>query len=274
MQHFGSGPHRMKKAQETYIFGPRRSRIREDLRRFLKEAKLSFRSFASLLHEEGINTNEAAIRRFLDLNAGRVSNAVVLAVEAFLDKHVRPQWEKDGLSEPTAPAASLFEVAQAFFGMGQHKVRQYHDSVPGTYRFYAYSERGRNAVCLGAIRFNEDFSVEELQTNSYKNGSTISERFLGYYIYRRDSLFVILHNQERREPKIYILAIPSYNDEHVKRQSLTGLLLRMGEERPVFGSAIHMVRDANAFAQTEVIARRQVDAGILRILDSRQWLPN
>ena len=84
--------------------------------------------------------------------------------------------------------------------------------MPGTYRFYAYSEsdRGQAAVCLGAIRFDEDFSVDELQTGfREESGNTIREEFHGHYIYRGDSLIVMLRNKEgRREPKFYILAIP------------------------------------------------------------------
>jgi hypothetical protein len=206
-----------------------------------------------------------------------VGDEVVLAIETYLNRHVRPEWEKDDEpGEPAPPPASLFEVARAFFRMGQHKVRQYHHSVPGTYRFYAYSEsdRGRAAVCLGAIRFDEDFSVEELQTSVIEEtGHIIREEFHGHYIYRGDSLIAMLRNKKGREPKFYILAIPSYDTVDGKRLSITGLLLKTGDARPVFGTTIHMIRNDHAFEGTNVIPREQVDAAILRILDSEQWLP-
>jgi hypothetical protein len=71
----------------------------------------------------------------------------------------------------------------------------------------------------------------------------------------------------------YILSIPGYDSVDGKREYMTGLQLKTGAERPVFGSTIHMVRDDNAFDGTDVVPREQIDAAILRILDSGQWLP-
>jgi hypothetical protein len=277
-----SNPTPAQQMPEIRIHGPRRTRIREDLYRFLKDAKLSRHDFALIINSEfGLQTNEAAIRRFLNPKAARLGNDVVLAVEAYLNKHVRPEWEKTDPPPQAPPAASLFDVARAFFRMGQHKVRQYHRSVPGTYRFYAYSEsdRGRQAVCLGAIRLNEDFSAEELQTSIARTGKIIREEFRGHYIYRGDSLIVMLGRKaasdaEGGEPKFYILSIPSYDDVDGQRQTLTGQLLKVGVERPVFSTTIHMVRNEAAFRETAVIPSTQIDdPDILSILDSKQWAP-
>jgi hypothetical protein len=261
------------------ILPPRRTRIRDDLRRFLHDTGLSRRGFASILNgspELQIKTNESAISRFLrpQATSSKVGDRVVLAIEAYLNKHVRPEWERGEAADPDPPSASLVEVARAFFGMGRHKVRQYHGSVPGIYRFYSYSEseKGSSAVCLGAIRLDSSFGAEELQTSITDSGRTIREEFQGYYIYRGDSLIAMLRNKNGSQPKFYILAISSYDTEDGQRESLSGLLIKTGVERPVFGAAIHMVRDDNAFEGTDVVSRASVDADILRKLDSRQWL--
>ncbi len=261
---------------EIRVNGPRRTRIREDLDRFLKDAKLSRRDFAEVLNKEsGLKTNEAAIRRFLNPQASTVGNSVVLAIEAYLDKHVRPVWTKDDALLQPPPVASLFEVARAFFGMGPHKVRQYHRSVPGIYRFYAYSEsdRGTQAVCIGAIRFGEDFRVNELQTSVADTGRTITEEFEGHYFYRAESLVAMLRLKEGHKPKFYVLAIPPYDSTDRRRQTLTGALLKIGAGRPVFTTTIHLVRREEAFKETDVVERGKVDESILKSLDSQQWFP-
>jgi hypothetical protein len=133
--------------------------------------------------------------------------------------------------------------------MRDYKIRQHHHSVPGTYRFCAYSESalGKSAVCLGAIRFNEDFSAAELQTWAMPSGNTVREEFEGHYIYRGDSLVAMLRHTREMEPKFYILAIPSAGTESGQRETLTGLLVKIGDGRPVFGTTIHMVRNKHAF---------------------------
>jgi hypothetical protein len=263
------------------VFGPRRTRIRSDLRKFLRDESISIRAFVRMLSSDpdpqiSVTTNDSMIRRFLNLDASKASDTVVLAIEAYLNKHVRPEWEKGEADDPDPPSASLVEVARVFFGMGRHKVRQYHSSVPGIYRFYSYSEseKGSSAVCLGAIRLDENFGAEELQTSITDSGRTIREGFQGYYIYRGDSLIAMLRNKNGSQPKFYILAIPNYDTEDGQRESLSGLLIKTGAERPVFGAAIHMVRDDNAFEGTDVVSRASVDADILLKLDSRQWLHN
>ncbi len=266
---------------EDPIYGPRRTRIRDDLRRFLDEARVSMREFAARLNsrpELGITTNESTIRRFLNPNplSTKVGNDVVLAIERYLDAHVRPKWERQELPQPAQAPASFFEASRAFFRMGEHKVERYHRSVPGTYRFYAYSEggRGRSAVCLGAIRFNEDFGVEELQTSVVAaTRATIQEEFLGHYIYRGTSVIAMMAHKKEREPKFYTLAIPDYDTVDGKKASLTGLLIKTGGARPVFGTTIHLVRAEDAFQGTDVVPRDKVDPAILAILDSAEWLP-
>jgi hypothetical protein len=259
-------------------WGPRRRRIREDLDRFLRnrERPISRNRFATLLNAEfGTHASEATIRRFLDPNARTVDDKVVLAIEAYLDRYVRPEWEKDKTENESA-ANSLFEVARAFFHMRLDDAKPYRDSVAGTYRFYAYSEleRGRDAVCLGTIEFAKDFSVEEIQTGT-EHGNIINEEFHGHYIYHKESLIVMLRNKEGWKPKFYIL-FPSYPGNDGMRQSLTGLLLKVGQDRPVFGATIHMVRyKKDACKETDVVPRTsdKVDTDILAILDSHRWLP-
>lgn len=269
----------MEQKGEPPAWGSRRRHIRDDLERFLtnRERPISRKLFATLLNAAcGTSASEPTIRRFLDPDAKTVSDKVVQAIDVYLDRYVRPQWKKDEAENQSA-AISLFEVARAFFHMQPSDARPYRDSVPGTYRFYAYSEleRGREGVCLGGITFASDFSVEELQTSTELNGETINEEFHGHYIYHGESLIVLLRNKGNWKPKFYILSIPSYPAEDGKRQSLTGLQIKVGEDRPVFGDTIHMVRFKDAFEDTDVVARDSDKVGkdVLAILDSRRWLP-
>jgi len=224
----------------------------------------------------GTSASETTIRRFLSTGAKSVSDKVVQAIDAYLDRYVRPEWTKEE-AENQSVAKSLFEVMRAFFHMRSDDARPYRNSVPGIYRFYAYSELGGgcDVVCLGAINFAKDFSVEELQTSIEENGETINEEFHGYYIYYTKFLIVVLRNKVGWKPKFYILHIPDYPGDDGKRQSLTGALLKVGEDRHVFGTTIHMVRNKNAFKETAVVPRssEKVGSGIRAILDSRRWLP-
>jgi hypothetical protein len=266
---------------EPPIWGQRRRRIRDDLDRFLRneERPISRNHFATLLNAEfGTKVSEVTIRRFLDRDAKSVSDTVVRDIDAYLDRYVRPEWEKDQ-AESEAAAKSLFEAARTFFHMRPDDAKPYRDSVPGTYRFYAYSELagGRDVVCLGAIKFAKDFSVEELQSSIEPNDKKISEEFHGHYIYYRNCCIAMLRNKDGWKPKFYILYIPPYlAEDDGKRQSLTGLQLKVGEERHVFGSTIHMVRNKDAFKETNSVPRsseKEVGERILEILDSQRWFP-
>ena len=269
------------------IFGSRRNLVRERLRTFLHDSKLSQREFAEIINnacsiptnEDAIRciaTNENAIRRFLNQHAPRVGHDVVCAIEAYLAKLFQdpPPPSQDPPPPPVSPV-SLFELARAFFRMRDHKIREYHHLVPGVYRFYAYSESplGKSHVCLGAVQFNDDFSAKELQTWTRPGVNTVREEFEGHYIYRGASLIAMLRHASEMEPKFYILAIPSAGTEGGQRETLTGLLVKTGDGSPVFGTTIHMERNNHAFETTNVVPRDQVDKAILQILDSDQWLP-
>jgi hypothetical protein len=261
-------------------WGSHRKRIRDDLDRFLtnQERPISRNHFAALLNAAfETNATEVTIRRFLNSNAKSVDDDVVRAIDAYLDRYVRPAWATEE-TENQLIAKSLFEVMRAFFHMRPDDARRYRNSVPGTYQFYAYSEleRGRDAVCFGAIEFAKDFSVEELQTSTEENGETINEEFQGHYIYHEKFLIAMLRNKDGWKPKFYILSIDPYPGDDGKRQSLTGSLLKVGEkQRHVFGATIHMLRYKDAFKDTDVIPRdsKKVSTKLLETLDSQEWLP-
>jgi hypothetical protein len=83
----------------------------------------------------------------------------------------------------------------------------------------------------------------------------------------------MLGDKQTRQPKFYTLAIPGYDTVDGKKASLTGLLIKTGGARPVFGTTIHLVRAGDAFEKTDLVPRGKVDDAILAILDSAEWLP-
>ncbi len=276
--HDGASPPNQQNG-EPPPWGSWRARIRDDLERFLSnpERPISRAHFATLLNAAfGTNASETTIRRFLDPRAKTVSDKVVEAIEAYLDRYVRPQWTKEE-AEDQLIAKSLFEVMRAFFHMRPDDAKPYRNSVPGTYQFYAYSELegGSDDVCLGAIEFTKDFNVKELQTSLEENGETINEEFEGHYIYYGKFLIAMLRNKDGWKPKFYILSIDPYSGNDGKRQSLTGSLLKVGEKRDVFGATIHMLRNKDAFEETNVVPRssEKVRSKVLETLDSQEWLP-
>jgi hypothetical protein len=273
-------PEKADNAHEV-IWGPRRTRIRDDLRKFLGDAKISAKRFTMLLANEpefGVKTSESGIVRFLDPAKPTLSDTVVLAIERYLDKYVRPEWEKAEW-QPPQRGDPLFEAARTFFGMGRYKVRQYIDVVAGTYRFYTYSEAGKGRVCYGAFRLDSDFRVADRQT-SIPPGETkeVTEDYEGFLVFRGDTANVLLRNVDvkNHRPKFYVLSISQFPDRVTgKRNSMSGMLLKSGGKTDLFCTPIHMIRDEDetAFCHTTIVPWDTVDPHILKVLDSGQWGP-
>jgi hypothetical protein len=121
-----------------------------------------------------------SVRRFLNPKHGSITVGEdrVLLLEKYLEV------VKSGAGAASKPRMSrniqndgLFFAVQDFFNMTPRKAAQYRDAVVGEYAFYAYSERGKDRVCLGAIEFSVNstgaFTVKELQRSTPHGSNSV-----------------------------------------------------------------------------------------------------
>ena len=219
---------------------------------------------------KGFKTNPVTIERFLDMSAGTVRAQTVSALGLYLSEIEKIQPASRDI------ASTMFEATKAFFGMSDMKANQYLLSVVGTYAFYAYSEQGKSRVCRGAIEFSADesgnFNAREVQRSIPPGGSKVYiEHHDGHFLFRRNSMIVLLRASNLGRPKFYILSIAPYETEDGEKQVLTGALLKTGASQDVFGGAIYMVRKDTAFEECDMVASAEVPEEILEILDSQRW---
>ena len=256
----------------------RRKRIRAALARHMKTDRVSARQIAAFIKErperfDGVTVSADSVKRFLDSDpqSGRVADVRVVALELYL------QIKSDAAAK-SVPArrnqpSGLFPVVQDFFNMRPEKASQYRDGVTGLYTFYAYSEKGHDRVCRGAIEFGIDptghFIVKEIQKSVPPGGDTAyNEVFTGYFLFRETSLIAILRDDQYKHPKFYILSIEPYTSDAGKHMVMHGSLLKIGADKCVFSGNIYMIRKDTAFGECTMLDRPDVPPTIIRFLDN------
>jgi hypothetical protein len=268
--------------------GEGRRRIRANLNRHMKVDRVSARQIAAFIKErpdkfDGVTVSPDSVKRFLDVKAGKVADVRVAALERYLEiEHEAastappPRYNRSGHAGTREPQ-SLFPAARDFYNMRPEKAAQYRDAVIGLYAFYAYSEKGRARVCRGAIEFSVDpageFTVTETQRSVPFGGDiTYNEVFTGHFLFRKNSLFALLRDDEEKHPKFYVLSIEPYkNDSKDKKMVMIGALVKIGAQKDVFIGNVYMVRRDTALDECTMMDRSDVPTPIIDYLDSGMW---
>jgi hypothetical protein len=238
--------------------------------------RVSARQIAAFIKErpelfDGVTVSADTVKRFLDPDpeSGKVADVRVVALELYLKSEAAAKSVPARRNRPS----SLFPVVQDFFNMRPEKASQYRDGVTGLYTFYAYSEKGRDRVCRGAIEFSVDpvgqFTVKEIQKSVPPGGDTAyNEVFTGYFLFRETSLIAILRDDQYKHPKFYILSIEPYTSDAGKHMVMYGSLLKIGADRCVFSGNTYMIRKDTAFDECTMLDRPDVPPTIIQFLDS------
>lgn len=261
--------------ETTNYTGNRRTELRARVIRHTK--KVSARKIAEFVNDhpelfDAVRISASSIYRFCDRKEGTVSDRCLTVLDRYLEM------PSQGESTPARQAKGLFAEVQAFFDIGlqAESVDKLRRAVAGMYKFYAYSERGREHVCRGAIEFmvaaNGDLEVKEVQ-RAVPFGAAIAhnEVFTGHFTFGRNSLIAILRDDQEKHPKFYILSIPPYRNDDKQNMTMDGALLKIGAHQAVFIGNVHLVRSQTALKECTVMPRSKVDQEIIDYLDSDLW---
>jgi hypothetical protein len=258
----------------------RRRRLRKELKDYMDPNKVSCREIAAYITAQppeafgGISMSSDTVRNFLDEEAGKVGNKYVDAIERFLKR------QANGQDSPPLPT-SFFTAAASFFRMVPAKAEQYCGSILGSYAFHAHSETERPKVSRGALSFTRvdgALCVSERQ-ETIPPGSTKPHRefYSGHFLFRKDTVIAMLSeqghqgHQGRALPKFYILSITGPTDDEGKKLIMCGVMMKLGEDKSIFTSYVHLTRSETALNECAVIPRREVPDDILGYLDGDMW---
>jgi hypothetical protein len=260
----------------TYL-GDRRTKLRDRLASFMKKHKVSGHEISDFIKADpkvfgGVTVGTATVYRFLNAKDPRTVADIRLAV---LEKYLEIMAEVAARPRKRKQAESLFLAARDFFHMRPEKADQYRDAVNGMYAFYAYSEKGQEQVCLGAIEFKVErgeFTVREEQRSIPEGGDEPhTEIFTGHYLFRGRSLIALLRDAQDKRPKFYILSIEPYPGNSKRNVVMAGALLKIGAQKDLFIGNVYMVRRATALKECRMLPRTDVSRTIRSYLDIGMW---
>ncbi len=252
-------------------FGPeRRKEIRDKLEIYVK--RLGRKAIVHAIEKDfEAQLHPDTIKRFLK-NPQSTSDGNVALFESFVRRQesLHEARQRQEVVAPTADELRLFPALQAFFQMTPQKVEQYCAKIVGTWAFFAFSEKGRDHVVQGAIRFeigpDGDFNADELQEQiipAAANPVTLREVHAGHFLFRKDSMIVLLKERVHAIPKLYILTIEPFYDNKGNHVLMEGALLKVGSKGDVFSTKIRLVRDESAFEHCSVRPTSAVPPSII-----------
>jgi hypothetical protein len=251
---------------EITITSVERQRIRNDLKTHMEHYEIDAKTVASIIREnrERLKGKLSAdtIGRFLDARQGSVTVGpkYVALIRRYLALP-KETWESPPRAADNRPSPPVFLTLKSFFAMRPEKAKL-SDKVIGVWAFYAYSEKGRSAVCRGAIQFSVadgELRAKEIQA-AVPFGSTMRyyEEYVGHFLFRKNTMIVILREKIQSLPKFYILSLEPFENEQRQYMVMTGALLKIGAQQDVFSDKIHMIRDDAAFDKCDMISPSDV----------------